>query len=68
MLRKIIFRLIFLMVLATGVLLAIAHKTDADDSLSTGKSEQEARCESGKRSEFLLLEAIISVVAFKNKQ
>jgi hypothetical protein len=68
MLRKIILRLIVVMIVATILLLAIAHRSDSAVSISSGNSVSDPQCESGKRTEFLLLDAIISVITITSKQ
>lgn len=56
------------MIVATVLLLAIARRSDSAVSISSGTSATEAQCESGKRNEFLLLDAIISVITITSKQ
>ena len=68
MLRKIILRLIVVMIFATMVLLVVARNSETAVSLSSGNNANEAQCETGKRTEFLLLDAIISVITITSKQ
>lgn len=68
MLRKIILRLIVVIIMATLVLLVIARNSETAVSLSSGSNASEAQCETGKRTEFLLLDAIISVITITSKQ